>query len=85
MRVFASLLTLSATLLFAAGLRVPPAFAQPAFAELYQAAMKEGEVVYYTDGRQDEAQRLSNYWKASFPGVNLRIVPKSSPALIAQI
>jgi len=58
---------------------------QKKFSSLYQAAIKESEVIYYTDGRQDEAQRLSEYWKANFPGVNLRIVPKSSPALIAQI
>jgi iron(III) transport system substrate-binding protein len=58
---------------------------QKQFANLYQAASREGEVILYTDGRQDEAQRLSEYWKANFPGVGLRVVPKSSPALIAQI
>jgi iron(III) transport system substrate-binding protein len=90
MRLSASLPTQFAMFLLASALSTPPAFAQGSaiqqtFAALYQAASKEGEVSFYTDGRQDEAQRLSNYWKANFPGVNLRIVPKSSPALIAQI
>ena len=90
MRVAALLSTLFAAALLAGALAGQPAFAesdtiQNKFAALYQAAMKEGEVIYYTDGRQDEAQRLSDYWKANFPGVSLRIVPKSSPALIAQI
>src|SRR6202171_6429566 len=90
MRAAASLLNLFAAFLLAGGLSGQPASAQgdvlqKKFSNLYQAAIKEGEVIFYTDGRQDEAQRLSDYWKASFPGVNLRIVPKSSPALIAQI
>ncbi|HEY6254273.1 MAG TPA: hypothetical protein VIY51_00605 [Xanthobacteraceae bacterium] len=58
---------------------------QDKFASLYQAAGKESEVILYTDGRQDQAQWLSKYWKANFPSVSLRIVPKGSPALIAQI
>ena len=90
MRVAALLLNLLAAVAMVGGWPGQPALAQSdtiqkKLAELYQAAMKEGEVIYYTDGRQDEAQRLSDYWKANFPGVNLRIVPKSSPALIAQI
>ena len=84
------LLNLFATFFWPAACPAQPASAQGSaiqkkFAALYQAATKEGEVIYYTDGRQDEAQRLSDYWKANFPAVNLRIVPKSSPALIAQI
>jgi len=90
MRITASLLNLFAAFFLASGLSGQPAAAQSGtiqqkFSNLYQAAIKESEVIFYTDGRQDEAQRLSNYWKANFPGVNLRIVPKSSPALIAQI
>jgi hypothetical protein len=90
MRVAALLLSLFAAVAMVGGWPGRPALAQgdglqKKFADLYQAAVKEGEVIYYTDGRQDEAQRLSEYWKANFPGVNLRIVPKSSPALIAQI
>ena len=89
MRVAALLLSLFAAVVMVGGWSGQPALAQgdaiqTRFADLYQAATKEGEVIYYTDGRQDEAQRLSDYWKANFPGVNLRIVPKSSPALIAQ-
>src|SRR5258708_4384265 len=89
MRVAAALLNLIAVFL-AGGLSGEPACAQgeaikKKFSDLYQAATKESEVILYTDGRQDQAQRLSEYWKPSFPGVNLRIVPKSSPALIAQI
>jgi iron(III) transport system substrate-binding protein len=85
-----ALLGLFAAFFLAASWAGTPAHAQGSpiqkkFATLYQAAAKEGEVIYYTDGRQDEAQRLSDYWKANFPAVNLRIVPKSSPALIAQI
>lgn len=77
-------------IVFLALLSAPPASAQSdgiqrQFSLLYQAATREGEVILYTDGRQDEARRLSEYWKANFPGVSLRIVPKSSPALIAQI
>jgi iron(III) transport system substrate-binding protein len=90
MHVAASLLNLFAAYVLASGLSAQPASAQGSaiqqkFSNLYQAALKEGEIILYTDGRQDEAQRLSEYWKANFPGVNLRIVPKSSPALIAQI
>jgi iron(III) transport system substrate-binding protein len=90
MRAAALLLNLFAVSFLASGLSGPPASAQSdalqkKLSSQYQAAIKESEVVYYTDGRQDEAQRLSEYWKANFPGVNLRIVPKSSPALIAQI
>jgi len=90
MRVSASLLNLIAASFLGSWLSGQPALAQSTaiqkqFSNLYQAAIKDGEVIYYTDGRQDEAQRLSDYWKANFPGVNLRIVPKSSPALIAQI
>jgi iron(III) transport system substrate-binding protein len=90
MRVAASLLNLFGALFLASGLSGQSAAAQGTaiqqkFSDLYQAALKEGEIILYTDGRQDEAQRLSDYWKANFPGVNLRIVPKSSPALIAQI
>src|SRR5258708_6321772 len=86
----ASLLTQFVAFFLASGLSAQPACAQGTaiqkkFATPYQAAVKESEIIYYTDGRQDEAQRLSDYWKANFPGVNLRIVPKSSPALIAQI
>jgi iron(III) transport system substrate-binding protein len=90
MRVATLLSTLCAAFFLAGASSGQPASAQSdtiqkKLADLYQSAMKEGEVIYYTDGRQDEAQRLSDYWKANFPGVNLRIVPKSSPALIAQI
>jgi iron(III) transport system substrate-binding protein len=90
MRVAASVLNVFAAFLLAGALSGQPACAQGAaiqkkFSNLYQAALKESEIIFYTDGRQDEAQRLSDYWKANFPGVNLRIVPKSSPALIAQI
>jgi iron(III) transport system substrate-binding protein len=90
MRVAASLLNLFWALFLASALSGQPAVAQGTaiqqkFSKLYQAALKEGEIILYTDGRQDEAQRLRDYWKANFPGVNLRIVPKSSPALIAQI
>ncbi len=58
---------------------------QARFSDLYKAAAQEREVIFYTDGRQDQAQRLSSFWKATFPNVALRLVPKSSPALIAQI
>jgi iron(III) transport system substrate-binding protein len=90
MRVAPALLILLVALFPANGLSAQPAAAQGAviqekFSDLYQAALKESEIIFYTDGRQDQAQRLSDYWKANFPGLNLRIVPKSSPALIAQI
>ncbi|HEV3372241.1 MAG TPA: extracellular solute-binding protein [Xanthobacteraceae bacterium] len=90
MRIAAAPLNLFVALLLATGWSAQPAVAQGAsiqkqFSDLYQAALKEGEAIFYTDGRQDEAQRLSDYWKTNFPGVALRIVPKSSPAVIAQI
>src|ERR1700693_2320269 len=89
-RVAAALVSLSTTVFLASLSSAQPASAQgegiqKQFSALYQVATREGEVILYTDGRQDEAQRLSEYWKANFPGVSLRIVPKSSPALIAQI
>src|SRR5258708_12096526 len=89
MRAANGLRALSAAILLAMISSWQPAFAQNdtiqgKFSALYQAATREGEVILYTDGRQDEAQRLSEYWKANFPGVALRIVPKSSPALIPQ-
>jgi hypothetical protein len=89
-RVAAALVSLSTTVLLASLSSAQPASAQgegiqKQFSALYQVATREGEVILYTDGRQDVAQRLSEYWKANFPGVSLRIVPKSSPALIAQI
>ena len=90
MRAAASAMNLFAVLCLTGTLSGQPAAAQgeslqKRFSNLYQAAAKEGEVILYTDGRQEQAQRLSEYWKTNFPDVNLRIVPKSSPALIAQI
>jgi iron(III) transport system substrate-binding protein len=90
MRIATSLMNLVAVFCLANALCAQPASAQAdsiqkKFSNLYQAATKEAEVILYTDGRQEQAQRLSEYWKANFPGVALRIVPKSSPALIAQI
>ena len=90
LRAAASAMNLFAVLCLTGTLSGQPAAAQgeslqKRFSNLYQAAAKEGEVILYTDGRQEQAQRLSEYWKTNFPDVNLRIVPKSSPALIAQI
>jgi iron(III) transport system substrate-binding protein len=90
MRFAPSLTNLFTAFFLANLLSGQPAFAQAdtiqkRFSNLYQAATKEGEVILYTDGRQDQAQRLSEYWKVNLPAVSLRIVPKSSPALIAQI
>ena len=55
------------------------------FAALYQAAAEEGQVIYYTDQRQETAQRLSAFWKENFPKVRLSITPIGSPAQIAQV
>ncbi|HTH96475.1 MAG TPA: extracellular solute-binding protein [Stellaceae bacterium] len=55
------------------------------FADLYKAAAKEGSVIFYTDGRQETAQRISAFWKQVFPDVQLLITPLGSPALIAQV
>jgi hypothetical protein len=90
MRRRASLMKLPGAFLCCLALTLQPASAEdsgPAanFSKLYQAAAKEGEIIFYTDGRQEQAQRLSEYWKKNFPNVNLRLVPKSSPVLIAQI
>jgi iron(III) transport system substrate-binding protein len=55
------------------------------FKDLYKAASEEGQVVFYTDGRQENAQRISAFWKENFPDVRLAITPIGSPALIAQV
>ncbi|MES2185940.1 MAG: extracellular solute-binding protein [Pseudomonadota bacterium] len=55
------------------------------FAALYRAAAKEGQVIYYTDQRQETAQRLSAFWRENLPDVRLLITPIGSPALVAQV
>jgi iron(III) transport system substrate-binding protein len=55
------------------------------FADLYKAAAAEGEVVYYTSARTEEAKALSTVWKQTFPDVQLTLVTKSAPDLITQI
>lgn len=58
---------------------------QERFADLYKAAKAEGEIVFYTDLRQDTAERVSAFWKENFPEVQLRVTPANSLAIIAQV
>ena len=55
------------------------------YKSLYEQAAEEGQVVYYTSARTEEARRLSEIWKSNFPDVTLTIVGKNAPELITQI
>ncbi len=59
----------------------------PVFKTLYDEATKAGEteVVYYTQARTEEAEALSELWAANFPEVELKIVPKKAPELVALV
>lgn len=54
-------------------------------AELYEAAKKEGEVVWYTTAREAYTKKMSEFWKQKFPGVKLTILRKQSPQLVQTI
>jgi iron(III) transport system substrate-binding protein len=79
----------------AVALSAPAAYAQgedltlsdPVFTSLYEAAQAAGEkeVVYYTMARTEEAEALTELWAANFPNVQLNIVPKKAPELIALV
>ncbi|MCG8546853.1 MAG: extracellular solute-binding protein, partial [Alphaproteobacteria bacterium] len=51
-------------------------------AALYEAAKKEGEVIFYTTGRKAYNKKLSKFWKEKFPGVKLKLLRKNSGKLI---
>jgi iron(III) transport system substrate-binding protein len=51
-------------------------------AALYEAAKKEGEVIFYTTGRKAYNKKFSKFWKKKFPDVNLKILRKNSGKLI---
>jgi iron(III) transport system substrate-binding protein len=59
----------------------------PVYKTLYEQAVKAGEseVVYYTQARTEEAEALSALWAANFPDLQLKIVPKKAPELIALV
>lgn len=49
---------------------------------LYEAAKKEGEVIWYTTSRKAYTKNLSKFWKKRFPDVKLKILRKNSPKLV---
>jgi iron(III) transport system substrate-binding protein len=55
------------------------------FAELYQAALKEKQVVFYNTHRVEANRAFSQFWKQEFPGISLKIVAKQSLDLIPVI
>lgn len=55
------------------------------FADLYQAALKEKQVVFYNTHRVEANRAFSQFWKKEFPGVSLKIVAKQSLDLIPVI
>ncbi|EWY38595.1 hypothetical protein N825_12350 [Skermanella stibiiresistens SB22] len=55
------------------------------FGDLYEAARKEGQVVFYTSYRQETSTALLDYWSKNFPGVKLNIVQKQTLDLISTI
>jgi iron(III) transport system substrate-binding protein len=55
------------------------------FANLYQAAQKEGKVTYYNEGREEENSAVAAFWKKTFPKVKLLITAKQTMALIPTI
>jgi iron(III) transport system substrate-binding protein len=54
-------------------------------AEHYEAAKKEGEVIWYTTTREAYTKKMSEFWKQKFPGVKLTILRKQSPQLVQTI
>jgi iron(III) transport system substrate-binding protein len=54
-------------------------------AELYEAAKKEGEVIWYTTTREAYTKKMSVFWKEKFPEVKLTILRKQSPQLVQTI
>ncbi|KAB0677604.1 extracellular solute-binding protein [Aureimonas leprariae] len=55
------------------------------FADLYSAASKEGEVVFYNAYRKETNAALSAFWRENFPDVALKIVQKQTLDLIPAI
>lgn len=55
------------------------------FAGLYEAAKKEGQVVFYTSYRQETSTAVLEFWRKTFPDVKLNIVQKQTLDLIPTI
>lgn len=55
------------------------------FASLYEAAKKEGSVVFYTSYRQETSTAVLEFWRRTFPDVKLNIVQKQTLDLIPSI
>lgn len=51
-------------------------------AALYEAAKKEGEVIFYTTGRKAYNKKFSKFWKKKFPDVKLKMLRKNSGKMI---
>ena len=51
-------------------------------AALYEAAKKEGEVIFYTTGRKAYNKNFSKFWKEKFPEVKLKMLRKNSGKMI---
>lgn len=55
------------------------------FKDLYEAAKKEGQVVFYTSYRQETSTAVLEFWRKTFPDVKLNIVQKQTLDLIPTI
>jgi iron(III) transport system substrate-binding protein len=55
------------------------------YAALYQAAQKEGQVIYYNEARQEENSAMAALWQKNFPKVRLQITAKQTMSLISTI
>jgi iron(III) transport system substrate-binding protein len=53
--------------------------------DIYKAAAKDGKVVYYSEGREEENAKLGAFWKQNFPDVRLLITSKQTLELIPTI
>ncbi|MBD8555012.1 extracellular solute-binding protein [Rhizobium sp. CFBP 8762] len=84
-----SLVKAMGTLTLAVAL-MTPAFARAdtlpeRFADLYEHAKKEGQVVFYTSYRQETSTAVLEFWRNTFPDVRLNIVQKQTLDLIPTI
>jgi iron(III) transport system substrate-binding protein len=85
MREGLGLVLLAAAALFGLSASAAADTLKDRFSELYKAASQEGEVVFLSDGREDAARRLSDFWKQNFPDVQLKITPNGAPAIVSQV
>ncbi len=81
--VFKTVLAASvAVALTVPGIAYADAATDKRIAALYDAAKKEGEVIFYTTGRKAYNKKFSKFWKEKFPEVKLKLLRKNSGKLI---